>query len=224
MENRQYTLKRWGTRIIMDATTTPGWRTVIGKGELRFFVSEHHKSVIQIARYMRIRPEAVFQLLSNAFEESLLNRTAVIENGCILFECDIATITLDSDEYGYRWELKYKAKEAMFNKNILSHSDDAYSVPESLYNGDVQLSFARLEPMMRMICGSHQSPSVGTFDVLNRHYRDALCNGRIIREGNALTFPSGFHSQNSKKIYVTIEPDYYDPIPGLWQITRIDER
>lgn len=224
MENRNYTLKKWGSRIMMDSTTGQGGRWVIGKGGLRTFISESHKSVVQIARYMRIRPEAVFQMLSDAFDESLLNRTMAVDNGCLRFECDFATITLDPGADGYRWELRYRAKETMFNKNIAAHSDDVYSVPETLYNGNVCLSFTRLQPMMRMIHGGDREPSVGTFDVLNRHYSNAIREGTIIQERNALTFRSGFHSQNGNEIYVTIEPDYYDPIPNLWHITRIEEK
>lgn len=216
--------EKWGSRIMMDSTVGRGWLNDISKGELRFFISESHKPVIQIARHMRIRPEAVMQVLSDAFDESLLNRTMIVKNGCISFECDIATITLDPGAEGYHWELSYKAKEAMFNKNISAHPDDAYSIPETLYNGNVCLSFTRIHPMMRMIHGNDHSPSVGTFDVLNRHYSDAVRKGTIIQEGNALTFSSGFCSQNGNAIYVTIEPDYFNPIPNLWHITRIEEK
>lgn len=223
MDNRKYTLKRWGSRVFMDTITSPPYRKVISKGKLSVLISKNNKSVVQIARYMRIRPEAVFQLLSDAFDESLMNHAATVKDGCIHFDCDVATITLDPGEDGHHWELLYKAKEAMFNKDISPHSDDAYSIPETLYDGNVKLSFTRITPMMQLIYGSEKKPSLGTFDVLNHRYSDALREKKIIRDGNTLTFSSGFRSQSGKDIYVTIEPDYYDPLPNVWHITRIEE-
>ena len=223
MDNRKYKIKCWGKRIIMDATTSPGWRRVIGKGDLHIYFSNSTKSVIEIAEYMRVRPETVFQHLSNAFDESLLQRTVIVKDGCIHFDCDIATITLDPGEDGLSWKLLYNAKEKMFNRDFSPHPDDAYTIPETLYGGSVKLSFVRIEPMMRMISEDNPLPSVGVFDLLNRRYSRALSEGAIIRVGNVLTFDSGFNSLNGNGIYITIEPDYLDPIPNRWHITRIDE-
>ena len=148
---------------------------------------------------MRVRPEVVFQLLSEAFDKSLVDRTAIVKNGRICFECDIATITLEPSADGYQWELLYKAKETMFNKNIFPHTDDEYTIPDSLYNWNVRLSFTRIDPMMRMIYGGEKSCSAGTFDILNRNYSDALREGTISRDGNTLTFYSGFNSQKARR-------------------------
>lgn len=133
MDNRKYTIKHWGSRIIMNATTTPGWKRVIGKGDLKFLVSKSDKSVIKIARHMRIRPEAVFKLLSDAFDESLVNRTVVVKDGCISFDSRIAMVMLDPGEDGHSWGLTYRAKEAMFNKSIAPHAKEAYTIPETLF-------------------------------------------------------------------------------------------
>lgn len=226
--NRKYTLKRWGSRIIMKATTKPDWRTdfwrsVIKIGDLEVWVSASSEPVKQMARYMRIRPEAVFQLLSDAFDKSLLEHTVTVKDGCIHFECDIATITLDPGEDGLHWKLLYQAKEEMFSRDFSPHPDEAYTIPESLYDGNVKLSFTRIEPLMRMISNPVHSPSVGTFDALNRYYSNALREKTIIQTGKELTFHCGFYSLNSKAIYVTIAPDYHDPIPNLWHIIRIEE-
>lgn len=226
--NRKYTMKRWGSRIIMNATTKPDWRTdfwrsVIKKGDLSTYISKSHEPIKQIARHMRIRPEAVFQIISDAFDKSLLERTVTIKDGCIHFECDIATITLDPGEDGLHWKLLYHAKEEMFNRDFSPHPDEAYTIPKSLYDGNVKLSFTRIEPLMRMISKDNISPSVGIFDVLDRHYSKALREGTIIQKGNELTFNPGFYSLNSKDIYITIAPDYHDPIPNLWHIIRIEE-
>ena len=223
MDNRKYKIKRWGKRIIMDATTLPGWKRVISKGDLHVYLSDSNESVVQIARYMRIRPENVFQDLSDAFDKSLLQHTIIVKDGCIHFDCDIATITLDPGKDGHSWKLLYNAKEEMFNRDFSPHPDDAYTIPETLYNDNVKLSFVRIEPLVRMVWGEGHSPSVGVFDILNRHYCEALRKETILRVGNMLTFYSGLSSQNKKDVYVTIEPDYLNPIPGFWHITRIGE-
>ena len=217
---RNYRIKIWGSRVIIDATTAPGWRYVLKIGELNRIVSSSQKQVWQIARHMRIRPEAVFKLLSDAFDENLANRTMVAEEGCLRFESDIATITLDPGERGLSWELKYKAKEAMYNKAISGHPKEAFTIPNNLF-GNVILSFKAIQPLIVLIEEDIQ-PSVGVLDILNRDYCRALSEETIISDMNNMTlsFKTCFRTPNGQDIYAAIEPLYYDPIPNTWIISR----
>jgi len=218
---RNYKIKIWGSRVIIDATTTPGWRYVLKIGELKSIVSSSQKQVWQIARHMRIRPEAVFQLLSDAFDESLANRTMVAEDGCLRFESDIATITLDPGEKGLSWELKYKAKEAMYNKAISRHPKEAFTIPNDLFNGTVMLPIKSLHRLIALVEEDIQ-PSIGLLDTLNRYYCRALSEETIISDTNNLTlsFKTCFRTPNGQGIYAAIEPFYYDPIPNTWRLSR----
>ena len=218
---RNYKIKRWGSRIIMHATTAPGWKRSFGIGGLKIWISSNNETIRKIARYMRIRPEAVLQIVSDAFDESLVKRTVIVEDGCLRFETDIATIVLDPGEDGLTWGLRYKAKAAMINTNLSPHPKKLFVIPDDLFCGDVMFPSKQLNTLMKLI-GYNGQYSVGTMDVLNHDYRDALITKRLAcdKETLSLRFKTRYRTQKGQGIYAVVEPDYYDPIPNTWKLTH----
>lgn len=194
---------------------------ILKVGDLKNAVSCHSKSVLQIARHMRIRPEAVLQLLSDAFDERLVKRAIVVENGCIHFEADIATVTLIPGDNGLPpWELKYTAKIPMLNKAILPHPKEAFTIPQTLFDGDVLFPHKQLRLLMMLVTGNDELPTDDWLDVLNHDYCKALNDGTMICEENVLVFKTQFETQDGTTIYAAIEPDFDEPIPNTWILTQ----
>lgn len=220
---RNYNMKICDARVYIETATTPEWRTELEAGDLKNILSENCKPILRIARHMRTRPEAVLQLLSDAFDESLTNHALAAEDGCLCFESNIATITLDPGEDGLSWELKYKANEAMYCKNICRHPNEVFHVvPGSLFSCNVVLPYKSFHCLTALTENLGESPSVELFDILDQHYLCALREKTFTFDANELTlcFKTRFRTPGGQDIYATIEPHYYDPIPNTWTLSR----
>ncbi len=217
-----YTLRVSDAEVVVEATTSPGRKYILSVHDFEKVVSWSSTPIRRIARYMRIRPEAVFQILSAAFDESIKNHTLTIENGCLRFEADIATVTLVPGDSGLPpWELKYRAKEAMIEKNIAAHPKDSFSIPTTLFNGDVLFPDVQMHALMELAASEETLLPEMCLDALNQAYCKALNEGSLMHEEGALTFKTTFRTRSGMNVYAKIEPDFYAPIPNTWKLTHI---
>ena len=222
MSEQNYTIRISDTEVTVEATTSAGWKQILSIGDFEKIVSWPNKSIRQIARRMRIRPETVFQILSAAFDESIKNRTLTVENGCLRFEADIATVTLVPGDSGLPpWELKYRAKVAMIENNIAAHPKESFSTPTTLFNGDVLFPDVQMHALMELAASEKTLLPEMCLDALNQAYCKALNEGSLMHEEGALTFETSFKTHSDMEIYAKIEPDFYAPIPNTWELTRI---
>ena len=222
MSNQNYTIRISDTEVVVEATTSPGRKYILDIGDFEKIVSWPNISIRQIARRMRIRPEAVFQMLSAVFDESIKNHTLTVENGCLRFEADIATVTLVPSESGFPpWELKYRAKEAMIEKNITAHPKESFSTPMTLFNGDVLFPDVQMHALMELAASEENLLPELCREALNQAYCKALNEGTLMHEEGALTFKTAFKTRSGLDIYAKIEPDVYAPIPNTWELTSI---
>ena len=122
-------------------------------GGLRNMIAPFSKPIWMIARHMRIRPEAVFQIISDAFDASIRNGSVIADSDSLYFEADIASFTLTrKGDEKIAWHLAYKAKEPMINKEIFPHQKGVFVVPEGMIN-NVHFPFAVLRKLNQMITG-----------------------------------------------------------------------
>lgn len=220
---RNYSVEICGTNVRIDPAGIPERTYLVGVGDFETVVGRNDKAIWQIARHMRIRPEAVLGMLGDAFDESLVNGTVSVEDGHLRFECEFASITLDPGEDGLSWELCYKAKPAMYCENICAHPREVFAVPESLSNGSTFFPVKVLESLIALAEDLSGPPSVELPDKLDRDYRRARRENTYTYDGETmtLTFKTQFWTQDDRQIYATLEPHYDDPIPNTWKLSRI---
>lgn len=222
MSEQNYTIRVSGTEAVVEATTSPGWKYILSVNDFEKVVSWPSTPIRRIARHMRIRPEAVCQMLSVAFDESIKNRTLTVENGCLRFEADIATVTLVPGDSGLPpWELKYRAKEGMIEKDIAAHPKDSFSTPMTLLAGNVLFPDTQIHTLMKLATSEEKLLPEMWLDTLNQAYCKALAEGSLMHEEDTLTFQTSFKTRSGMDIYAKIEPDFYAPIPNTWKLTRI---
>lgn len=179
------------------------------------------KPIWKIARHMRIRPEAVFQIISDAFDTSIRDNTLTSDAGGLHFEADIAAFTLTHSEEGaFAWQLSYKAKEPMINKAILPHTKEEFTIPERLDNG-IGFPFFLLRKLNQLITGDDEILPEELADQLITAYQSAWEKGEVERRNYSVKFNTSLKAQDGAAIYAVIEPDYYDPVPNIWKLSSV---
>lgn len=221
---RNYSIKIFGSNVLIDnAAAAPDRTHVIGVGEFGTIINRNAEAIWNIARHMRVRPEAVFQMLSDAFDESLSNGTMLVEDGCLRFECEVAAITLDPGEDGRSWELKRKGKEAMYCADICRHPKNVFHiVPGNLSGSNVMFPHKSIDCLVTLAVGLDESSPAELVKLLNLDYHRALRERTFAYDGSELTlcFKTCFCAANGQAVYAMLEPHYYDPIPNTWKISR----
>ena len=191
-------------------------------GGLRNMIDPFSKPIWTIARHMRIRPEAVFQIISDAFDTSIRNGSVIADSDSLYFEADIASFTLTrKGDEKINWHLVYKAKEPMINKEIFPHPKGVFVVPEGMIN-NVHFPFAVLRELNQVITGVDEVLPEELLDQLIGAYQLAYKMGDVAPGSDVVKFNTSLQDKDGSSIYAVIEPDFYDPIPNTWKLTRVE--
>lgn len=175
----------------------------------------------KMARRMRIRPEAVFDRLSEAYDKSMRENTLRSDEAGIHFETDFASITLLPQGENTRRIVQYKAKATMMNSNCLPHPKELYVWPERLEN-HVFFPEQVIFDLNALITGKRDRPPNEWLEQIMNSYRVAYERGELVLEGDCLWFDTGLKGASGGAIYGAIEPSVYDPIPNTWVLSRVE--
>ena len=191
-------------------------------GRLGDMVNPMTKSIWNIARTMRVRPEEVFQLISDAFDRCVREASMIEDEDGLHFETDIAAFTLVPCEgESYLWELQYKAKEAMINWNLASHPKEVYTVPAGFGN-HVLIPSKEIDRLRDIVEGCEQMTNEEIYDHLDAAYKIARIKGKLQIGEEYIRFDSLMLNKSGEEVCVGLVPNYLDPIPNMWRLVASD--
>lgn len=177
----------------------------------------------KMARQMRMRPEAVFDRLSEAYKKSVQESSLCSDEEGLHFETDFAFITLVAQEEKAYWGITYNPKEDMMNCACLPHPKELFVWPEQLEN-NVFFPEKVLLGLGELLTGNCELPARGSLEQLMNGYRVTRAQGMVQKEGECLWFDTGLKSSVGKTIEAAIEPSVYDPIPNTWKLVHVEQR
>ncbi len=188
-------------------------------GGLKDLINPMAKPIWKIARIMRIRPEEVFQLVSDAFDCGIREESITEDKEGLHFEADIASFTLiPCDSGSYPRELNYKAKKPMINCEIVSHPKEAFTVPEGFGN-HVFVPSKEVDRLRDIVEGFGAMTNEDIFNHLDAAYKTARAKGKLQVGEESIRFDSLLESRDRGVVYIVLVPSYLDPIPNIWRVT-----
>ena len=216
-----YELKFFRGKVRLHYASDPGWKNAYGYKDFFFIISPSNTVIFKIAKEMRLLPETVFQALSDGFDAALRDRTLVVENGRLSFDSAIASVTLTPDDSEkFSWKLNYQVKEEMVNQNFPPHPEEAFTLPDDLYCENVMFPSKEFRDLFKSETGI-RTFSVGCLDAFNYDYHSAQRDKTLVKNGNSVRFGTRFRALDGMYIHVTLEANYYFPIPNTWNFTQI---
>lgn len=174
------------------------------------------KVILQMARRMRMRPETMFQLLSDALDESVQAGTLHTDDKGLHFETCFASVTLTPSSAATEWNMSYKTKEAMLTVPALPHSIDVFSVPS---RSDIFISHSALNQLRQRMGSCEELQSNQLVSQILDGWQTAAKAWSFPLDDFVMAFNTGLRDKEDTPIFGVLEPAPYQPIPNTWELS-----
>ena len=191
------------------------------KTKLEDLICPNSRSVWKMGERMRVRPELIFRILSDAFDTALKQKTLRKDEGEIRFETDFAEIELipTGEPHEPRMHtMIFKPKEAMLTVPVTAHPKEVFSVPDRMEN-NIGISNVSLNLIEELLGSKKNWPTQNILETLVSSYRKAWEDGTLQYDGEKIIFDTTLEAENGSIIQCIAEPKLYAPIPNTWTIT-----